>query len=348
MLLAVQIPLADARTFESSPTHRLPRPRFDLGFDPDGAEFLRSFGPVCERAPGLPADWPSEDLYCHADRGLKLDVAELRRLKRSVRGSGHFTPIARRILSDGKATARAELWLSDAPQGDRSAPLAADDVHRLLEGFSAMKVRCRNPHRTVDTTTASMGPVVAAQLLASSTRRSGVPHDFVPKPWWITSGRPVFLLQYAPHEITELPATAIELATPASGVRLHHVRIGDRLVWLVGTLPGTERLLQRELRLHLLKLHCAREVTRRMLLHLADERLRHADMKWYLEKALGLMSRKRFHRFDPSPTLKLAYKYEEQVSGAQRRSLEEKLREASQVVKDGTTAISGARFEFPF
>ncbi len=348
MLLVAQVPLADARPFEHDEVRRLTRPRFDLGFDPQSAGFVRSFGALQERAPGLPADWPAEDLYCHAARAVQIDTAQLKVLKRSTGGPGQFVPVMRRLLSNGEAVGRAEIWLARTPRHPLRQPMTDRDVEHLLEDFATMRVGCRSGDRLTEATVLTMGKLLAAQVLASTTKRSEQPDGFAPKGWWVTPGRPLLLFQYAHGDVAALPFAATAVPVDNATMTLHHMSVGGELVWLVGLSARANTARVRELRLHLMRLHCEHEVARMMVTHIIDDRLVATDgLEHYLERTSGLLSRTLFYKHPPSATLKIAYQYAEHVTAAQRSTLEQRVDEQLENCRE-TVRAAAKQFTYLF
>jgi hypothetical protein len=344
MLLLAQVPLADARPFEREDVRRLPRPRFDLLFDPQSADFVRSFGPLRERALGLRIDWPFENLYCQAARAIRIDMAQLRALKRPSGGPGHLTPVIRRLLSDSKIVGRAELGLARVPPHPLREPMAGDDVERLLEDFAHMPVSCPRGDELVRTTVRTMGDVLADQILASTTRHSKA-EAFTPKSWWVTAGRPLLMFQYAQQEVATLPGAATAVPVNSATMTLHHMTIGNELTWLIGLSPRTNMARLRELRLHLMRLHCEHQVAHIMVRHIAYRRLEATDdLEHYLERTSGLLHRTSFYGHTPSATLKIASQYMEQATAADRATLEHgldsALSECRAAVRAGAKALT--------
>lgn len=326
MLLIAQIPLADARPFVQGPVGRLDRPRFDLGFDPQRADFLRSFGAIKERPAGLPADWPSEDLYCRATRAIQVDPTALERLKGVARGPGQFVPTVRRLLSDSDAVGRAELWVAHVPRRPLRRPMPARDVECLLRAFAAMPVGCRSANELTPTTVLEMGRPLAAQVLASTTKRPAPAGALAPQGWWLSAGRPLLMFQYAVEEISALPPAAIAVPVDDRDITLHHMSVGEELAWLIGVDRRANTARLRELRLHLMRLHCEHQVARLMVTHFANRLLAASPaLRHYFKRTRKLIGRTKFYGHPPSATLQAAYGYAEQASAGPRVTLEQGL-----------------------
>jgi hypothetical protein len=342
MLLIAQIPLADARPFVGRDVRRLQRPRFDLGFDPRRADFLRSFGALEERPAGLPGDWPSEDLYCRAGRAIQIDPAALQHLKGPARGPGQFVPTMRRLLSDSDAVGRAELWLARVPRRPLRRPMTARNVESLLEAFAALPVDCRNGSGFTPATVRTMGDHLAAQVLVSTTERAAQPDGFAPQNWWVTAGRPLLMLQYAEEELSALPGAATAVPVDGRGMTLHHLKVGHELTWLIGVGPRGNTARLRELRLHLMRLHCEHEVARIVVEHCDGRLVGSKALQRYLKRTAKLIGRTKFYGHRPSATLKVAYDSTEQATAAPRVTLEQGIKRALRQCREQREASASA------
>ena len=119
MLLFLQFPLAELRSFLNQKTSRLPSPAFPLP-EPD-RDFIRSFGGVRKRRKGGVEDWVGEETFCHAGRALRF--------------ADPTSPLKcafRRILNDGRAVVRFEVGLVTHPHG-RLRPGFPLDEHACLD-----------------------------------------------------------------------------------------------------------------------------------------------------------------------------------------------------------------------
>jgi hypothetical protein len=332
VFLAAQIPIADLRPFVRDDTRKLGRPRFTHGFNVNQPEFLRAFGALAEQEPGLPTDWPSENLYCHAARGLRLQPAVLQALSATVGGPGHFVTAFRRYLSNGGAVGRLELGIDHAPRTARVPPLDAAAVARLVHAAAGLKVDVRAKDAIPRVAFADAGPLLAAQLLSSSTEWSATAPGWRPEAWWIAPGRPLLVVEYAPGEVTALPGDAQPVAIDVPGVTLHFQQLsaahrGTR-VWLAELGPDLTPQALRALRLHLLRLHSEREAIRIVLEAIADQRVpippdlpRDDELVLYLEDALGFLERKRVYGHEQSALLRAAYASDETMTGNDRETL---------------------------
>jgi hypothetical protein len=353
MLLIAQVPLADARPFVNGDVRRLERPRFDLRFEPrekpKKPDFLRSFGALEQRRPGLPRDWPSEDRYCRAGRAIQIDTAALERLKGPARGPGQFVPSMRRLLSDSNAVGRTELWLTRVPRRPLRRPMSDHQVEALLAAFATMPVGCRSGKHITKSTVLAMGPLLAAQALTSTTQRFKPPDGFATQDWWVTAGRPLLMLQYAEEEVLALPPQAIAVPVESKHMTLHYMTVADEGTWLIGVGPRANTARLRELRLHLMRLHCEDEVAGILVEHFAGRRIAASeDLQRYLKRSLKLIKRTKFYGRPPSATLKVAYEYAEQVVAGPRvtleQSLKKALRECRKQRKAAATEIDDALF----
>lgn len=335
MFVALQQPFADGRPFIGSDSRKLALPTFALGIDVNQSQFLRGFGLFDERRPGVPSDWPAEDVFCGAARGVRLAADALAALDDQVAAPGHFVCAFRRFLSNGEAVSRIEIGIGRRPSGARGAPMDGEQLVRFLQTCLRLPIHFRSRNATVSAELVSAGSKLARHVLNSSTRWKDA-EGFEPIPWWVTPGRLLVLLEYSPHEIASLPELARPVALETEDLALHHLgfRRETRFarVWLLGIRPGANRDRLRGIRLHLLRLHCEREAVGAILRHISQGRLPlpaaktpRTPLLGYLENAMGFLERGKVYGHDQSQLLDIAYGYDDLVTGAQRATLREEL-----------------------
>jgi hypothetical protein len=330
MFVGFQIPLADVRLYLSD-TKKLHVPDYLLGPDEGAAEFLRNFGRFEPRRRGAGDDWPAENVYCRAARGVRFAEGGLPILEEPPGSQGRFECAYRRYLSNGKAVSRIELGL--VRRSRRPLPQTqAQQVRGLLERVLHLPVRIRTENGFHDARLIEAGAPLARQVLRSTTNWKAADREFTPEDWWVTSGRVLLLLEYAPDEVDGLPGLARPAPTDIPGLKLHHVSFtdGTRIAraWLLEIEPTADFERVRQIRLHLMRMHTEREVLRQVLRQIAKKRLalpatpqERSELLDYVEKSLGFLERTSVYGNPQSELLKTAYGYDDLFTGDDRVSL---------------------------
>jgi hypothetical protein len=361
VFLVAQIPIADSRPFLNVDSRKLKRPRFGSGISPYAPpDFLRGFGSLAERRRGLPSDWPAEDVFCHAARGIHVENTALQTLTVPKGTRRHFKVALRRYLSNGEAVSRPEVGFSRPPQRRTQAGFSASDVAALLRAVAELTIGVRTRGGLVQRKLAMVGPLLAAQLLSGTTQWQDLPTDWQSRGWWVTAGRPLIIFEYRPREIDGLPRSVIRAHVDEPDIQLHHMSLGAKYgyayVWLLRSPRSADPDRLRGLRLHLGRLHTEREVLSIVLSNIADHGLtlspaQDDPLKLFLEQADGFLRRESVYGFEQSVLLKAAYSADDLVNGQQRRSLLAALGQTSRTLRqrleEATRPASADRPHFP-
>ena len=363
MLITCQIPLADARPFLIGNTHKLAAPNWPNAIP--GTEFIRSFGPVRPRRRGGDKLWSGEGVYCDASRALRLPSMSAKDSAQSSVPGNSLNCEFRRYFSDGVALSRLEVGFSrrftsrqphadehsqeenDEPflpkrirtrQGWRTQtapPLDGVGCLRLLT--DCMSIRTQLPSNEPGTfhELLTVDRPLAAHILRSttSTRR-----DADPPGWWISSGQPVYYVQYFNHEVAGLPQLSKPVEVEGlSRLQLSHAAIWrhDRLVsiWFVEVSQNIDLDVARRLRICLLRLHAERQCLKLILRHITQGRIpieRGTEagdrLQRYLSKSFSVFFAKQRFGIAQSEILASAYSYDALVSQDEGDALANQLR----------------------
>jgi hypothetical protein len=256
MLISVQYPFADVRSFIANDGGRLPLPHWSA---PDTeSDFVRAFGGVAARARGG-ASMGGERYRCEARWAVRFPEPGLGPDRRCA---------FRRFYADGKVLAKFEIGIArDAFFGRRAATAQIDAV---LEQPAHVPVIEPTPRPLGE-----LGPVLArAYLRASTSHRFSGPCE----PWWVRAGTPVVLVMHRAEDQLELPAglTPVQASRDHRSVTLAHgwQRFRGKLrgVWFLGYEPE-EYALARQLRIDLVRLHCEYQSLQIILRHIATAAL---------------------------------------------------------------------------
>lgn len=197
MLVVVQHPLVDVRPLISAETHRTraplwPRPLHVYSpesLDAPRNDFVRSVGRVRRRMRGNPSPWLNE--------GYFVDARRICGDNQSSTYAGQLKPVFRRLYHDGIVArlesgflhSTADRWSFWRPEG----PAATADVVKAVLGVSTwFGGQTAQAAPLVD-----FGPMLARNLLASTTRRpgqAGTPR-VVPPSWWLVAGSPAVIVE---------------------------------------------------------------------------------------------------------------------------------------------------------
>jgi len=345
MFVAFQVPLADARPYLDT-VNKLAVPNFLLGPDETREEFMRNFGPFEWRRRDPGEDWPAENVYCRATRGVRFAPGALATLDQNV----NFECAFRRYLSNGKAVARIEIGLVRRARG-RRPPLDGDGLRQLLQRAFQLPVRVRSASGFEGVTLMDAGQLLAQHVLRSTTNWQAAGPSFRPEDWWVTPGRVLALLEYRPEEVEAVPRLARRVESTIPGLELHHVSFTDgrriTRAWLMMVDPSAELARVREIRLHLFRLHAEREGLRQILRQIDRGRLalpaakeEGSELLGYFEKSLGFLQRKSVYGNPQSELLKTAYEFDDLFTGGDRTSLLSQLGDVARHLRERLAAAA--------
>lgn len=252
MLISVQYPFADARSFITNDGGRLPLPRWSA---PDTeSDFVRAFGGVAVRPRGG-ASIGGERYRCEARWAVRFGEPAL--------GPDRHCAF-RRFYADGKVFAKFEIGIA---HDVLSRPVVATaQIDAVLEQLARVPV-IESTARPLG----ELGPVLARAYLRASTA-----HQFAGpcESWWVRAGAPVILVMYRTEDRLELPArlTPVLASRDNQSVTLAHwwqrFRGKLRRVWFLGYQPE-EHALARQLRIDVVRLHCEYQALQVILRHIA-------------------------------------------------------------------------------
>lgn len=255
MLISIQYPLADARSFLENSGGRLALPHWNAP-DPE-VEFVRGFGGIAIR-PGGGASMGGEDRHCDARWVVRFGERGLGR---------HWRCAFRRFYSDGRALAKFEIGIAREPAGKRMTAIAQlDAVHEKLATVSDIQLQSGVKSRSRQLPLAELAPILAGAYLKASTA-----HEFgEPEPWWVQPGTPaVFVVHSAEDQLVLPPGVhAVDIPADRRSVALAHwwqeCRGKHRRVWFLGH-ESSDYELARQLRIDLARWHCEYESLRIIL-----------------------------------------------------------------------------------
>lgn len=285
LLVVVQIPIADLRSFVPLEMGRLRLPTWP---SPGLGEFVRGFGAIGYRRRGGLNDL-GEHHFCNARQLLCLDGAYLRR-------SG-LTVAFRRFYFDGLASGRLEIGFSVENARAQSAKSIGSAIHSAA--LCTTRIR-HSPHLLEHEPLLGAGARISAAYLQSTTQRGISGIESVPQ-WAAKSCGPCVYVESDVH--LNWPERELRVAWSDClreenfSLANSTVRIGpfsSRLIVGVRNLGG-KRQIARHLRLWLLRLHAERQVLSHVLRQLATERLSISNdmVQYYLNRAVGSLNRSR-------------------------------------------------------
>jgi hypothetical protein len=268
LFLVLQHPFADLRGLLGEHSGRLSRPFWPLA-EPE-SDFVRSSGLVRPRRRGGIEEWAGEEVYCDAALALRFP----NHLGHAQFGSSPVEAVVdrafRRFHSDG-SVARLDVCLKLRIDDDSSSGVAADWI-KLFRDVLEIPVRVRDGKgQTKPVRLVEAGEVLAQHYLAATTgRRTLSPHQ--PQDWWLCSGSPALIVEYPRWS---------SLMLPPHSRRVLDIQESDTTLWHAWLQFGTHRCSAwfvamghadpdwvRRLRIHLSRLHAARESLRLVLFHI--------------------------------------------------------------------------------
>jgi hypothetical protein len=252
MLISIQYPFADARSFLADHGGRLVLPRWNAP-DPE-SDFVRAFGGVAARPQGG-ASIGGEQYRCEARWAVRFEPPGL---------GADLRCAFRRFYADGNALAKFEIGIvRDACSRPLIAAAQINAVHEQLARVPVTDAPA--------CPLGELGPVLARAYLRASTahRFSGARER-----WWVRAGTPLTLVMYRSEDRLGLPAelTPVQTSRDHRSVALAHwwqrFRGKLRPVWFLGYQPE-DYALARQLRIDLVRLHCEYQSLQIILRHIA-------------------------------------------------------------------------------
>lgn len=342
MLIVIQFPLADVRRFLYREVNQLNTPTWPVP-EPD-KNFIRRSGIVRRRLGGGIDDWPAEEIYCSAKRAIRFKE----RLKYLTLKNCVF-PIScsfRRFFYDGEVVARVEVGLEvlnilEVQAVLKDVYLDGSQCLELIDACLSIPVKIPfTREEFISTALINAAPSIAKHYLQSTTRRvNGKLSSF--ENWWIIPGTPLVMIDHSQSDIKDFPEFSKKL-NPYSSENdihykhniLHFCRVecrGKRINVLFhqnNYYSKAQLQLQRQLRLHIFRLHAQRECLKQILRLIAQEKInpksRSSDsdhLQKYLRDSMRLISRKKRYGIEQSKLLDIAQQFEETINPGERKTL---------------------------
>ena len=259
MLLAIQFPLADSRTFINT-DGRTKKPAWPYG--ESDMDFVRFFGILRERRAGGLSSWGSENenVICEARRALTF-CKNLSFIDRDVGSKFTFQRAFQRFYFDGFAVGKFEIGLATKKK-DRVV-ISRQQFTDVIKHFLSLPIEIPNPPLAGEkkekskADLAQAGRHLSKLYWSASTLKQFRKTDF--PAWLIKSGSPLLFLEYREGDEIEIPTQARAVPLPENfGLRLFESTIsynGKRIhMWILGKTSQSKEKA-RTLRLHLLRLH---------------------------------------------------------------------------------------------
>jgi hypothetical protein len=275
MLVVVQFPIVDARSFVPGAAERLDLPDWPTPPTELNPQFFRSFGPAVRRRRGPDAAWIDERVFCRANRGLRLldlghaslGLESERQLTSIRRGRLHsrvseLLPVCafRRLLYDGEAVGRVEVGIGHSPRAARLRGLEGAELFAIVQDILSTPTEVAQ----------IAGPAVRRPLILqggnlgklferASTRSSGASDAGT---GLVEGGMPLVVVEFQRGEVKRLPPQfrAVNVAqTEGAELAFAWLKLeqGTIPVWFLGRGSASPQSL-RSLRLCLLRLHAER------------------------------------------------------------------------------------------
>ncbi len=267
MIIFIQYPLADLRSFLPAEVGRLGSPIWPTPI-PD-LEFVRNFGAIDYRWSGGITGWVAESRICKSKNAI--------RFVNQLRFEGPYEPLnlkvgGRHFYFDGLAVAKFEIVLVANPYDIASYPRP---INELLQQVLDADIRFPKLRQgeTIPTAKIRTAAKLLAQLyLASSTRKSQLGGL---EARWLRHGEPLVLLETYADETPILPPDCTEVAALDEHVQIKHwwLRGPQKIgVWMTQVQSDSElpRIKLRELRILLMRLHAEQQALQYVLKAISD------------------------------------------------------------------------------
>ncbi len=327
MFLGVQIPLSDARRFLSSDTRRLPKP---VWLNPKhNREFIRGFGAMRPRLRGGIRGLDFEANYCDAAHPVRFALPLASQPLKTTMTAAVPVCVFRRFLSDGKNVARFEMGFRNK---NKLRDLRGHDCVLLIEALLRLNVAVQKANaKTKRIELGQCGPELANYYARSTTEHAEAPPI---QPWWVSSGRPLIVMEFTPAEVRQTSRSAFEVRRFAQDrftlYRDHFVYQEDLVsVWLMefDDQESINSTAARDLRICLSRLHAERECLKEILSLVAQPNCRSsmaladAAFREYLTHAVGLLVRRQYYGFEQSDILEAAQEFDALLTPGDRETL---------------------------
>lgn len=284
MLIVLQIPLFDARTFLTGESSKLSPPDWEK--PSVGHHFLKHIGGLKRRLAGGSKSWLGEEYYCSASRWLRFRPEDSRDILIGGKTVGLATPLFRRWHSDGRCIIRVEIgWrikLYTAIGG-----LPAPSIDAFFKSFLGQNVLIKTKDGLKETKLFDLASQALKSYLAASTSKKFAV-DSLPK-WQFSTGSMLVYVEALKSEIGELPGYAEAVAlddpppavpTPLEVSTFHCAPAGKEVTaWIVRQprYSFENRAVLRDFRISILRMHAEVEGIERLRRWIDQERLSEAN-----------------------------------------------------------------------
>lgn len=323
MLIVFQIPLADLRAFRQEGLRR-ERPHWPT---PDTGEFVRFFGPVCERNVGnrKPLAWADEQYYIDAVRALRLmPFNDKRRV---------WSCAFRRLLSDGCAVVRFEVGFHIPPASLAAGIPVLNTIATMLETPCTLRGE-RDPNKLL----------LIGKRLARLYARATAPKGTRLKGDEVVAGQPTVLVQFEDGEGVVMPKSLDFNSDRLAFMKSAHGGVSMNL-WFTNSGFGDAR----DTRTALLRLSAEHQCLKQVLHDIADGNVKLDEISprtERLQKYLALADRtlSKSTRFGVNQTdlIRLTQTYETLCGGAELGMLREQLNNIRPQIRSKITTLVNA------
>lgn len=283
VLLTLQFPLADLRTFIPGGEGRIERPVWPAA--QADVDFVRSVGGVKQRRRGGMAGWIGEDVHCEAAGCVRFAAGLPRTFKIPARRRGNPPATVRaevafrRFYSDGLALGKIEVGFSFPRRSNSSLPTV--DWQVLLSAITQSRLGIPLQDGVHATTLDRAGPHLVARLERATTRHQSprVPETTAR----LIAGRPALCIEAQAEELPT-PWPFFHRTTPINRgpneLIVSSFQPPQGPAWPLYVLrlssdafPHTDLPRARAVRIALLRLHAQHECIRLVLESIATNRL---------------------------------------------------------------------------
>ena len=346
MLVALQFPFTDVRSFVQRATHQLAAPSWSM-LDVD-RDFIRSVGPIRERRKRPVQEWPEEDAYCRVSRALRFDPSYQHIGDPDLAALGLRRYCAfRRFMAGGvlkkdgatevrSIAARLELGFGLCSRMGYFEP-SPDQCTACVNSILKLPVTFRGAIRSV--------PLLEVRdlfddLYLRSTTKHGRDRQRATENWWFRRGSPLALAEFfTSGSLTGLPPNASRVTALAErGIELayHTIEPEKNLrisLWLVGVQSNKKDYdLLRRLRINLFRLHAEREGIAEVLRLILQDKLKIVrgtrpteNLQAYLDAAVRFLNRQTRDCLPQFDILRASEEAEDFAQPGQREKLLAKL-----------------------
>jgi hypothetical protein len=352
MLIVIQFPIADMRSFLTDTVQRLPKPDW-TGFG-DDREFVRCCGGIKERTRGSlgafnswsPAQkdwlktaiphWTYDTFYCTARNVLKFPE-----LGNSILAQYRPSFAFRRLFSNGNEHVRFEIGVALKPNSE----LTTADVRKLIKNFMQLPAKAVGTQTSDDLVAQSKK---LALIYSKSTLSTKNANNIPQKDLLVVGGEPTIFIEYQASEISCKHNNWHNLDQQnLSGDKLAYFRENDGprgrklSVWLLQSGSQTSR----NLRLCTLQIHAQREILKKTINFFKFneyEKLQNArveGLKLYVAKSKEMLSAKTKFGCEINEIHTLLAEFDQLLTPGSSDLLEEELQKLSErlnIINSGT------------